>query len=116
MFYKKVVESPELIADDNTRLREIFHPNLHEVKANYSIAHVHLSVGEASLPHRIKSSETYYILQGSAKLYVNDEVQVMVKDSVAHVPANALQFIENISSDELIYLCIVEPAWSPSEE
>ena len=43
MFFKKVVESPELIADDNTRLREILHPDLHAVQANYSVAHVHLA-------------------------------------------------------------------------
>lgn len=116
MFSRKVIESPEMIAGDNTRLREILHPANDAVDINYSIAYVRLSVGEASLPHRLKSSETYYILQGKAKLYSNDNTAILPKDSVACVPANALQFVENVGSEELVCLCIVQPAWRMEDE
>ena len=113
---KELIDSPEMIAGDNTRLREILHPRHDKVDINYSIAYVRLAVGEASLPHRLKSSETYYILQGKAKLYVDKDEVVLRKDALAVVPPMALQFVENVGSEELLCLCIVQPAWREEDE
>ncbi len=116
MFVKRVAECPEFIAGDDTRLREILHPTNDPVQIGYSIASARLAIGEASTPHRLRSSETYYVLQGKAKFYIDDDIQEAGKDTVVYVPANALQFVENISSEELVVLCIVEPFWKASDE
>jgi mannose-6-phosphate isomerase-like protein (cupin superfamily) len=116
MFIKKVIESPEFIAGDDTLLREILHPENDKLPIGYSIAQARVPVGEASSPHRLKSSETYYILQGEARMYIEDEISELRANQLVFVPAGALQYIENISSQELVFLCIVEPYWKPTDE
>jgi mannose-6-phosphate isomerase-like protein (cupin superfamily) len=116
IFSKELIDSPEMIAGDNTRLREILHPRHDQLAINYSIAYVRLAVGEASLPHRLKSGETYYILEGKAKLYVDKDEVVLKKNALAFVPPMALQFVENIGSEELFCLCIVQPEWREEDE
>jgi mannose-6-phosphate isomerase-like protein (cupin superfamily) len=64
----------------------------------------------------MKSSEIYYILEGSAKLTINEESHSLQKDDSAYVPPNAEQFIENSGNEVLKFLCIVEPAWKADDE
>ncbi len=116
IFHRHALEVPEMIAGDGTRLREILQPANDSVDINYSIAYFRLSVGEASEPHRLKSGETYYVLQGKCRLYVDEDSADLRRDSIAHVPPNALQFVENLGSDELICLCVVQPAWRAEDE
>lgn len=116
MFYKKLKNAPLFIAGDHTHLREIMHPQHDPVAIGYSLAHASVPVGKASLPHRLKSSETYYILEGKGKMFVNDESMEVSKDDVFLVPATALQYIENLGEVDLVFLCIVEPFWQETEE
>ena len=62
------------------------------------------------------SSEIYYILEGSGKLKINEDTHHLEKDDSAYVPPNSKQFIENIGSIDLRFLCIVEPAWKADDE
>lgn len=116
MFHKKLEEAPEFIAGDHTRLRELMHPKQDKVAINYSLAHASVTPGKASLPHRLISSESYYILQGQGQMHIEDTVFPVQKDSVFLVPPNALQHIENTGDEDLVFLCIVEPYWQETEE
>lgn len=116
MFYKKLDDAPEFVAGDHTHLRELMHPNHDPVAVGYSLAHASVPVGKASLPHRLVSSETYYILQGQGQMHIEDTVFNVQKDSVFLVPPNALQHIQNTGDEPLVFLCIVEPYWQESEE
>ena len=64
----------------------------------------------------MKSSEIYYVLEGSGILHINDELHYLEKDDSVYVPPNSKQFIENVGADDLKFLCIVEPAWKTSDE
>lgn len=116
MFYKKLEQAPEFVAGDHTHLRELMHPSKDKIAIGYSLAHASVKPGNASLPHRLASSESYYILQGKGKMYIEKEVFEVQKNSVFLVPPNALQYIENTGEEDLVFLCIVEPFWQETEE
>lgn len=116
MFHKKLKDAPEFLAGDHTTLREIMHPTHDKVATGYSIAHARVEVGKASLPHQLKGSETYYILDGQGEMYVDNEMISIQKDDVFLVPPQATQYIKNTGQGDLVFLCIVEPFWQEEEE
>lgn len=116
MFVKKNLDSSEFEAADKTILSELVNPFNDEISIGYSVARARLPVGTSSLAHRLASSELYYILNGKGKLHVDDTYVALEIGDSAFVPANALQYIENVSEDELLFLCIVEPYWRPETE
>jgi len=116
MFVKKNLDATEFEAADKTILRELVHPVNDNLTIGYSVARARLPIAKASLPHRLASSELYYILNGKGKLHIDDTYVALEKGDSALVPANALQYIENVSDDELLFLCIVEPYWRPETE
>jgi len=116
MFHKKLKDSPQFVAGDKTLLREIMHPQKDAVDTGYSIAQASVEVGQASLPHQLKSSECYYILAGEGRMHIEDTTFEVSKDDVFLVPANAQQHIENTGLVPLVFLCIVEPYWQEEDE
>ncbi len=116
MYHRKLKEAKQFIANDETRLREILHPTNDNLSVGYSVAHAVVAAGKASLPHTLKSSETYYILEGKGRMHINGEIKDVARDDIFLVPPLAEQYIENISSEDLIFLCIVEPFWQEEEE
>jgi len=103
-------------AADHAELREILHPERDAVSISYSLAHAVVQAGEASTPHRLASSEVYYILSGSGELHVGDESHRVQAGQAIHIPPNSVQWIENTGAKELAFLCIVDPPWSEEQE
>jgi mannose-6-phosphate isomerase-like protein (cupin superfamily) len=101
----------EIIAGDGTLLREIIHARETGNKIRYSIAHAIVKPGEKSLPHKLKSSEIYYIIEGEGMVFINGEYASVQKKQAIYIPPNSEQWIENTGSSELKFLCIVDPAW-----
>ncbi|MCP4443219.1 MAG: cupin domain-containing protein [Aureispira sp.] len=116
MLVKHIKEVTEFLAGDHTILKEVLHPSNDPIDINYSIAHARLEVGTASLPHRLKGSETYYILEGEGEIIIEGTTQHIKKGSIAFVPPSAKQFVRNIGQVDLVFLCIVEPYWRPEDE
>lgn len=117
MLIRKLKHCREIIAGDKTRLRELLHPDRdYEFSGRYSLAQASLSAGERSQPHRLKSSEVYYIFQGKGRMHVGEEsAEVSIGDAF-EIPPNALQWIENSGDDDLRFICIVDPAWAAEDE
>ena len=109
-------ERPLLIAGDETNLRELLHPAQLPVDIPYSLAHAFVRPGEASLPHRLRGSEVYYILSGTGIMHIDGEEAGVTTGTTVYVPPNATQHIENTGHDDLAFLCIVHPAWRPEDE
>ena len=119
MLIRRLQDREIFNALDNTTIREILNPK-HESQPlvlNYSLAHATLRPKEKSLPHRFfEASEVYYILKGRGVMYIDDEsAEVSPRDTI-YIPPQAVQWIENIGSDDLEFLCIVDPAWKPDAE
>jgi len=108
---------PEFIAGDHTRLRELLHPDKQPSTVRYSLAHALLAPGESSTAHSLKNcSEVYYILSGRGRMVIDDENREVAAGAAIYIPPNAVQSIENIGSEPLAFLCIVDPAWQPENE
>ena len=106
----------EIIAGDATILRELLRPDRGRVKIRYSLANAALKPGEVSRPHRLKSSEVYYILEGEGLMHIESESARVRPGQAIYIPANSRQFIENTGNSELRFLCIVDPAWRRDDE
>jgi len=116
MFVQKLDDSPEFIAGDGTQLRELLHPEKQPLALRYSLAHAIVPVGQTSTPHALKTSEVYYILKGTGEMFINDESQVVGAGDTIYIPPEAKQFIRNMGSEPLVFLCIVDPCWRAEDE
>ena len=101
---------------EGAKIKQYFHPHNTLNGINYSIAQFSLEVGKKTKLHKIKSSEIYYILEGDGKLKIDDQVFKLKINDSAYVPPNSKQNIENIGSEKLRFLCIVEPAWKAEDD
>ncbi|CAG0952955.1 MAG: mannose-6-phosphate isomerase, type 2 [Candidatus Methanoperedens nitroreducens] len=116
MFIRDLNECEEFRAGDNSILRELLHPDKAEIAINYSLAHAIIKPGQTSLPHKLKTTEVYYILEGEGLMHINGKKQRVHQGHAIYIPPNSLQFIQNIGKNDLIFLCIVDPAWKKEDE
>ena len=119
MLIRRLQDRESINGLDNTTIREILNPK-HESQPlvlNYSLAHATVKLGEKSLPHKFhEASEVYYILKGNGLMHIDDEIAEVSPGDTIYIPPLAVQWIENKGSDDLEFLCIVDPAWKPDAE
>ncbi|MCF7972616.1 MAG: cupin domain-containing protein [Phycisphaerae bacterium] len=107
---------PEFTAGDHCLLREMIHPDKQDLALRYSLAHATVPAGKTTTPHRLCTSEVYYILQGQGLMHIDDDhSEVAVSDTV-YIPPHAVQSITNTGPGELTFICIVDPAWQDENE
>ncbi|MBU2236343.1 cupin domain-containing protein [Patescibacteria group bacterium] len=116
MFMRDLKNCEEIIAGDATILRELFNPNKDDLKLRYSLAHAVVKVGEQSKQHILKTSEVYYILEGTGEMHINEKSEKVHSGQAVYIPPNAEQYIKNTGKVDLKFLCIVDPAWKPEDE
>ncbi len=116
MLIRDLTQCEEFMARDKTALRELLHPDRHDVALHYSLAHAVVEPGKRSAQHVLQSTEVYYILQGQGIMYIDDESEAVRAGQAIYIPAQATQWIENTGAEELQFLCIVDPAWQEQDE
>ena len=116
MSLRKNSEINSIQGNEGTSIKQYFHPHNTLNGINYSVAQFTLESGKKSKLHKMKSSEIYYILEGSGEILIDDESFHVEKDDSVYVPPNSKQFIKNSGSGNLRFLCIVEPAWKADDE
>ena len=116
MSIRKNSDIPLIPGNEGTLIKQHFHPHNTLDGIRFSLAEFILKVDKKSLPHKLKSSEVYFILEGKGVLHVNEELFEMVKGDSAYVPPMSKQFIENSGKGDLRFLCIVDPAWKAEDE
>jgi mannose-6-phosphate isomerase-like protein (cupin superfamily) len=94
----------------------LLHPDKHPIELRYSLAHAIVPVGQTSLAHSLKTSEVYYILNGTGEMHIDGEVQPVEPGDAIYIPPNAVQFIHNSGVESLIFICLVDPAWRREDE
>jgi len=116
MLVKKLEDCREIVAADKTMLREVLHPKNDGIELRFSVAHARLDIGHASLPHRLRTTEIYYILKGRGIMHINQESQEVREGCAVYIPPSAVQHIDNTGNEEMEFLCIVDPAWRVEDE
>lgn len=108
---------PDIVAGDLTLLRELLHPDRdYPFFGRYSLAHATVAVGQASARHKLKTDEVYYILAGQGIMHVDEDSAPVGPGDVVEIPPNSVQWIENTGPDDLVFLCLVDPAWRTEDE
>jgi mannose-6-phosphate isomerase-like protein (cupin superfamily) len=109
-------DRPEFLAGDQTCLRELLHPDKHQLKLRYSLAHGTLAPGRRSKLHVLKSSEVYYFISGQGRFTIDDRAVPIEAGTTLYVPPGGAQSLENTGSKDIEFLCLVDPAWKPEDE
>lgn len=117
MKISKLATLEQFTAGDNISLRELVNPHNHpDFTGRYSLAHGTLAPGQSSIPHKLDSHELYYILSGAGIIHIGQESGQVESGDAIEIPPGQPQWIENIGSGELAFLCIVDPGWRPEDE
>jgi mannose-6-phosphate isomerase-like protein (cupin superfamily) len=116
MFVRSLADCEEFVAGDDSLLCELLHPDKAEIDIRYSLAHARLPAGEVTKRHRLATSEVYYVIEGTGKMTIDDESREVSPGCALYIPPGAIQSIENTGTGDLIFLCIVDPAWRPEDE
>lgn len=116
MFVRELGNCPEFTAGDNTRLRELFNPLKDDLALRYSLAHARVAPGGVTLLHRLATSEVYYILEGEGEVEIDGEKRVVGPGAAVYIPPRAAQRIRNAGATEMVFVCIVDPAWRVEDE
>lgn len=116
MFVRNVKMYQERVVGDNTNLKELLNPGMEGIKVRYSLAQARVEPGRTSHKHRLKSSEVYYILDGVGRMHIDDETEDVFPGCVIYIPPNSTQWIESTGETDLLFLCIVDPAWKQEDD
>lgn len=116
MFLSKLTGCPEFISGDGAILRELLHPDKADLALRYSLAHAVIPPGTTSFPHVLKTSEVYYIISGVGEMHINDEKEIVKPGTAVYIPPDAVQYIHNPGAEDLVFICIVDPAWRAEDE
>jgi mannose-6-phosphate isomerase-like protein (cupin superfamily) len=116
MFIRSLKDCPEFIAGDNCRLREILHPDKADLALRYSLAHAVVAPGQTTWLHALRTSEAYYILSGEGIMHIDGERAPVRSGDTVYIPPRSKQQITNVGSADLVFLCIVDPAWRKEDE
>jgi mannose-6-phosphate isomerase-like protein (cupin superfamily) len=116
MFIRDLHDCEEFTAGDNCLLREILHPDKENLALRYSLAHAVVKPGDTTWAHRLRTSEVYYIIAGEGVMHINGEDAPVHPGSTVYIPPLAKQSITNSGKSDLIFICIVDPAWCKEDE
>lgn len=117
MLIKSINDCEYFQVPDKTVLCELLHPKNENLKMDCSIAHAFLDKGQASLPHKLKTSvEVYYILEGEGLMHIDNQTENVAKGDAIYIPPGSVQWIENRGSSSLKFLCVVTPPWMEEDE
>ncbi|MBZ0292583.1 MAG: cupin domain-containing protein [Anaerolineae bacterium] len=96
---------------------EVIHEFMGQVAGGshqHSLAQITLPPGKASAKHyHPVAEESYYILSGHGTLMLGDEIMTLASGDVVAIPANTIHEIRNNTTEDLIFLAVCVPAWTP---
>lgn len=116
MLVRTLEECKIFTAGDRSLLKEILHPDRQNLDIRYSLAWATIGPGQKTVAHTLLHSEVYYIIKGQGRMHIDNEVKAIKANDTIYIPPGAAQFIENTTRENLVFLCIVDPAWQPEAE
>ncbi|MES9855792.1 MAG: cupin domain-containing protein [Sedimenticola sp.] len=108
----RLVDIPAYITKDGSEIRELLHPNHHEV-TNQSLAEATVPPGVTTHLHRHhQSEEIYHITSGTGVMELGDERFSVVQRESVLIPPGSAHRITNNGHEPLIILCCCAPAYA----
>jgi len=102
---------PAFTTKDGSTIRELL-AYRNSVIRNQSLAEAIIPVGGATAEHyHPKAEEIYYILKGSGKMKIGDEMKAVQPLDAIAIPPGAAHKIWNTGSEDLVLLCCCAPAY-----
>jgi len=116
MIIRSLSDTAGFQAGDASFLKELLNPAKEPLAIRFSLAHAEVAPGRKTRPHRLTSAEVYVILDGRGRMHVGAETAEVSTGQTVYIPPGEVQRIENIGAGPLVFLCIVDPAWTPPGE
>lgn len=116
MIIKNQKNSTKIIGDEGAIIYDLLNPTNVENAIRYSLAYVSLTCGKSTTSHIMKTSEVYHILKGNGVLHIDDNSENIKVGDTIFVKPGSKQYVENTGSENLEFLCIVDPAWKKDDE
>ena len=113
--FKRTVDCREIVAADDCRLRELFHPDRDGGGPPCSLAVAYVEPGEAAeqlwQQASLEEDELYYFLEGRGSIEIEGCRRDVRCGDVVLVPRGATQSVTNEGTGELRWLNVVSPPW-----
>jgi mannose-6-phosphate isomerase-like protein (cupin superfamily) len=116
MLVRRLEDCDQFVAGDGSILRELLHPGKADLAIRYSLAHARISPGHRTKAHQLTTAEVYYILSGRGRMHIDAEAADVDAGCAIYIPPGSVQYITNTGRDDLVFLCIVDPAWREADE
>jgi mannose-6-phosphate isomerase-like protein (cupin superfamily) len=116
MRLKDLEDCAEFISGDRAVLKELLNPLKEDLALHYSLAWAKVLPGRTTRLHRLRTSEVYYILEGRGEMRIDEEKRAVGPGQAIYISPNSRQRIKNTGLSDLLFLCIVDPAWRPEDE
>ena len=116
MLIKSVRQGAVVTANDGCQLVELLHPKNDPVSLPYSLAIAEVAPHQSSYRHRLAQDEVYYLLSGVGVMHVDEQTSTVKAGDAIHIPAGAVQWIENPASEPLRFAAIVSPPWTAADD
>jgi len=82
--------------------------------AQHSLAQIVLPPGKAALKHyHPVAEESYFILSGEGRIVLDGEERMVAAGDAIAIPVNAVHQIFNDAQENLVFLAICAPPWTP---
>ena len=102
---------PAFITKDGSEIRELLAHRNSSIR-NQSLAEARLPPGGSTTPHRHEATEEiYYILQGTGRMQVGDEIRTVEPGDAIAIPPGARHRVTNTGDVVLKFLCCCAPAY-----
>lgn len=111
-----LLDCEEFVAGDGSLLRQLLHPDKISIASRYSLCHAVVRSGQSTKPHRLRTSEVYYILEGEGVIFIDDESAAVRPGMLVYIPPLSTQHIKSTGTSDLTFICIVDPAWREEDE
>ena len=116
MISRKFESLESFRGDEDSEIRQIFQPENTLNGIRFSLAHSIISPGKSSKPHKMKSAEIFFVVDGEGIIHVNEESEKVERNQSIYIPPLSKQHLENTGNVDLKVLCIVDPAWKQDGE
>ncbi len=102
---------PAFTTKDGSEIRELLAHRNSAIR-NQTLAEARLPPGGSTTPHRhVKTEEIYYILEGQARMQVDQEIATVAPGDAIAIPPGAVHQITNAGSTPLKFLCCCAPGY-----